>query len=109
MSKLVLDFQVPPNYDKNTITQIVRAICTQVNSLSEGKITASYSATSVAPSSTAQQYSVGDKIWDTQTTVTGASVAPGNAAQYVRIGWVCTTAGTGATAVFKEMRVLVGT
>lgn len=103
MSKLVLDFRVPDKYDKQTVTDIVRAICNQVNMLSEGSITARYQAQVSVPASVAAQ--VGDIVWDSNTTVRG-SVAPGVASSYVRTGWICTVAGNPAT--WQEMRVLTG-
>jgi hypothetical protein len=104
VSKLVLDLRVPEKYDRSAIAEIIRAVCTQVNTLSEGRITARYQAQVSVPASVAAQ--VGDIIWDSNTTVR-PSVAPGVASSYVRIGWVCTVASpTGAS--FEEMRVLTG-
>jgi hypothetical protein len=103
--RLILDFQVPPQYDRQTISGIVRAICNQVNQLSEGSITARYSASASVPSGSAVSHAVGDFISDSNATVRG-SVAPGVAAQYVRTGWVCTVAGSPGT--FQEVRVLTG-
>ena len=101
MSKLVLEFRVPAEYNKQTLTDIIRAICTQVNMLSEGSISARYQAQiSVPAGSVAAQ--VGDIVWDSNTTVRG-SVAPAVAASYVRLGWVCTVAGTPGT--WQEIRV----
>lgn len=107
MSKLVLDFKVPDKYNKQVITDIVRAICNQVNGLSEGKIQANYQATTVVPgSSVAAQ--VGDKVWDSNTTVRNGTVggAGGTVMNYVRLGWVCTVADV-VTPTWKEMRVPV--
>lgn len=108
MSKLVLDLRVPADYDKQAFTEIIRAVCNQVNQLSEGQITARYQAQSSVPTGTGVSYQVGDIIWDSNQTVRG-SVAPGIAASYVREGWICTAPGTGATATFVEKRVLTGT
>jgi hypothetical protein len=105
VGKLKFDFQVPDKYDRQTISQIVRAICNQVNQLSEGTITARYQAQSAIPSGTAVSYAQGDIIWDTSPSVLG-SVAPGVASQYVRLGWVCTAPGSPGT--LKEIRVLIG-
>ena len=104
MSRLVLDLQVPVAYDRQSLAGILRAICNQVNQLSEGQIQARYSAQSVVPTATISAQ-VGDIIWDLNTTVR-ASVAPGLAASYVRLGWVCNVAGTPGT--FQELRVLTG-
>ena len=104
MSKLLLDLRVSEKYDKATLTDIIRKICTQVNQLSEGQITARYQAQASVPSSVAAQ--VGDVVWDSNATVRG-SVAPGLAASYVRIGWICNVASP-TNATFQEMRLLTG-
>lgn len=104
--KLVLEAEVPAKYDRQTITSIVRAICNQVNGLSEGSISARYQATTAIPSGSAVSYAVGDIVWDSNPTVI-SSVAPGVAASYLRLGWCCTTAGSPGT--LKEIRVLIGT
>jgi hypothetical protein len=105
VSKLLLDLRVPNEYKKSDLTDIIRAICQQVNTLSEGRISARYQAQSSSPSSVAA--AVGDVTWDSNTTVRG-SVAPGVASSYVRIGWVCTV-GSPTNATWQEMRVLTGT
>lgn len=105
LSKLVLDFQMPDRYDKQTITTLIRAICNQVNTLSEGKIQANYQATTVVPgSSVAAQ--VGDKVWDSNTTVRSGTIA-GAVGNYVRLGWVCTVADP-VNPTWQEMRVGIG-
>ena len=104
MSKLNLDGQVPPDYKKSDFSQILRIICNQANALAEGRMSARYQAQSSVPVSVAA--SVGDIVWDSNTTVR-ASVAPGLAASYVRIGWVCTV-GSPTNATWQEMRVLTG-
>ena len=105
MSRLILDFQVPANYDKSNISNLIRQITTQVNQLSEGKISARYSASTAVPSGSAESHAKGDIQWDSNPTVSG-SVAPGVAAQYVRVGWICTVDGSPGT--WQEMRVLTG-
>lgn len=104
MSKLVLDFKVPSAYDRSSFSEIIRAICSQVNTLSEGRISAKYQAQVSVPTSVAA--AVGDMVWDSNTTVRG-SVAPGVAASYVRTGWVCTVESP-TNATWVEMRVLTG-
>jgi hypothetical protein len=108
LSKLLLELLVPSRYDPQALTSIVRAVCLQVNQLSEGQITAKYNAQVSVPSGASISYQVGDFIADSNQTVRG-SVAPGLAASYVREGWICTSPGTGATATFVEKRVLTGT
>jgi len=104
MSKLVLDFKVPSDYKKSDFAEIIRAICTQVNILSEGRISARYQAQVSSPASVAA--SVGDVVWDSNATVR-ASVAPGVASSYVRLGWICNV-GSSTNATWQEMRVLTG-
>ena len=105
MSKLVLSQLVPSKYDKVDLTSIVQAICTQINLVSEGRLAGRYQAQASVPVSVAA--AVGDVIWDSNCTVRG-SVAPGVAASYVRLGWIC-TAGSETAPTFVEWRVLTGT
>ena len=104
MSKLVLDLKVPADYKKPDLQEIIRAICTQVPILSEGRISARYQAQVSVPTSVAAN--VGDIVWDSNTTVR-PSVAPGVASSYVRLGWVCNVASP-TNATWQEMRVLTG-
>jgi hypothetical protein len=46
VSKLLLELRVPNEYKKSDLTDIIRAICQQVNTLSEGRISARYQAQS---------------------------------------------------------------
>ena len=105
MSKLLLDVRVPTDYKRGDLADIIRIICQQVNDLSEGRISARYQAHTAIPAGSAVSYAKGDIVWDSNPTVT-ASVAPGIAASYVRLGWVCVAPGSPGT--FKEMRVLTG-
>lgn len=105
MSRLSLGQNIPREFDCQVVTNIIRAICIQVNQLSEGQLSARYNAQASVPTGTAVAYAVGDIVFDSNTTVR-ASVAPGLAASYVRIGWICTAPGTPGT--FQEMRVLTG-
>jgi hypothetical protein len=104
VSKLVLDQKVPADYRKDVMTEIIRAICNTVNTISEGKLTALYNAQASVPTSTAVSFAVGDFIPDSNCTVRGAA-----GSQYVRIGWRCVSPGSGATATFVESRELTGT
>src|SRR3990167_10977945 len=106
MSKLVLELQVPDKYDKPTLARVIQAICYQVNLLSEGSITARYQAQASVPSSSAVAYVQGDMVWDSNPTVR-ASVAPGVASNYVRLGWLSVAPGKPGT--FVEVRTLTGT
>ena len=104
MSKLVLDLKVSDKYDKASLSEVIRAICNQVNTLSEGRIQARYQAQVSVPASVAA--GVGDITWDSNTTVR-PSVAPGVAASYVRLGWVCTVADP-TNSTWQEIRTLTG-
>jgi hypothetical protein len=104
LSKLILDLKVSEKYDKATLADVIRAICSQVNILSEGRLSARYQAQVSVPASVAA--AVGDIVWDSNTTVR-PSVAPGVASSYVRIGWVCTVESP-TNATWQEMRVLTG-
>jgi hypothetical protein len=104
VSKLVLDLKVPSEYKKSDLAEIIRVICNQVNTLSEGKITARYQSQESVPVSVSA--AVGDVIWDSNATVR-PSVAPGVASSYVRLGWICTVESATAPT-FQEMRVLTG-
>lgn len=105
MSKLVLDLKVTPEYEPQAVKDIIRAICNQVNALSEGRITAKYQASSVAPSGSVVAYTQGDIVWNSNPTELN-SVAPGVAAKYILIGWMNVSAGSPGT--IKELRVLTG-
>lgn len=106
MSKLVLEFQVPEEYDRSDFQDIIKAICTQVNLHAEGRLSGRYAAAASAPAGSAVAYAVSDITWDSNATVRG-SIAPGVAANYVRLGWICTVAGRPGT--HEEIRVAVGT
>lgn len=106
MSKLNLELKVPSGYEKAAVSEIIRAICGQVNSLSEGRIAARYAAFSIAPTGSATPYDESDIVWDMNVTVK-SSVVPGLPIDYVRLGWVNNVAGSPGT--FQEIRVPVGT
>jgi len=103
MSKLVLDLRVPDRYDKQVMTDIVRAICNQVNSLSQGEITARYQAQSVAPgSSVAAQ--IGDVVWNSNPTVVSGTITGSLVGNYIIEKWIC-TASDPVNPVWIETRV----
>ena len=108
LSKLVLDLVVPDKYDKQVFSGIVRSICSQVNSLSEGSIQARYQASTSNPTvNAAVSYAQGDIVWNSQPSEL-SSVAPGVAAKYCLAGWLCTSPGIGPAATFTEIRWLTG-
>jgi len=97
-------FYVPNQYNMLDATLTVRAICQQVNDLSEGKMRAHYNAASTAPAGV-EAAATGDLVRDSNLTVQ-ANIAPGIAANYVRLGWVCTGYGTPGT--WNELRFFTG-
>lgn len=104
MSKLILDLKVPNEYKRSDFVEIIRALQTQTNLHGEGRMAARYQAQATMPSSVAA--AVGDIVWDSNATVRG-SVAPGLAASYVRLGWIC-TAPSLTNALWQELRLLTG-
>lgn len=80
--------------------QILTQIIEQLNSLSEGLVAASTTATTAAPTTGAHQE--GDFIRNSAPTVAGAA-----GSQYVVIGWICVAAGTPGT--WMPCRCLTGT
>lgn len=101
MSRLILDFQVPATYDRQTIATIVRDLCVQVNLVSEGRIVGYYNADSAAPSSSMVAGQIGDQVRNLSPSETGTG-----GSKYVVTGWICTAAGTPGT--WLPMRALTG-
>ena len=107
MSRVTADNRLTVTYDKGNVEGVLRGVCNQLNNLSEGRLDARYQAQASVPSNTSVNFAKGDITWDSNPTVRG-SVAPGLAASYVRLGWVCVAPGSGATATFQEIRTLTG-
>ena len=105
MSKLSLDQGVSTVYSPQSLANIIRSICGQLNNLSEGRLAARYNAQASVPTGTAVAYAVGDFIPDNNCTVS-ASVVAGLGAAYIRLGWVCVAPSPSAT--LQEVRVLTG-
>lgn len=105
MSRLSLELKVPAGYEKAAFSEIVRAICQQINVVSEGKITARYNAVTVAPSGSAVAYAPGDFVADINATV-GASIGSGVPLAYIRQGWINVAAGSPGT--IQELRIPTG-
>ena len=106
MSRLP-DPNLPDSYDKASLASVLRGIINQVNSTSEGAGAGRYQAQSVAPSATAVNLATADITWNSNPTEVG-SVISGLAANYITLGWIATSPGTGASATQKEIRVLTG-
>ena len=103
LSKLILDYKVPPKYDAQSFADIVRVICNQVNLESEGKIQARYQSQASIPASVAAQ--VGDVVWNSNPTVTNGTVTGALVGNYIVEKWICTVSDP-ANATWKEVRVL---
>lgn len=103
MSKLFLDFKVPATYEKQTWTDIIRAICSQENLHAEGRIAARYQSRNTAPASVAG--SLGDVVWNTNPTVINGTVTGTLVGNYIVEKWICTVADQN-NATWKEVRVL---
>lgn len=80
--------------------QILTSVIEQLNSLSDGLVSASTTATTAPP--TTGPHQEGDFIRNSAPTVAGAA-----GSQYVVIGWICTAAGTPGT--WRPCRCLTGT
>ena len=96
MSKLNVTPRLP--VDAET-TRWYREVAQQVNGLSEGLITASYTANTAAP--TTGTWAKGDYVKNSAPAELGAA-----SSKYVILGWVCTAAGTPGT--WLQSRTLTG-
>lgn len=103
MSKLVLDLMVSDKYDRQTMTEIIRAICNQENANAEGKIAGRYQSQSSIPASVAG--SPGDVVWNLNPTVVNGTVTGTLVGNYIVEKWICTV-GSPTNATWKEVRVL---
>ncbi|WP_354686688.1 hypothetical protein [Cupriavidus necator] len=82
-----------------TLTRVLTDIATQLNSLSEGRISAATNADTAPP--TTGEHQVGDYVRNSAPAELGAV-----GAKYVVLGWVAVAAGTPGT--WKECRSLTG-
>ena len=85
------------------MTEIIRSICNQTNSLSEGRLAARYQAQASIPASVAA--SVGDVVWNSNPTVVNGTVTGTLVGNYIVEKWICTV-GDPSNATWKEVRVL---
>lgn len=81
------------------LTQILPAIATQVNAVSEGRVTGSHNALQAAP--TTGLWMQGDFVRNLKPVVLGAA-----GSQYIVTGWMCTASGQPGTWV--QCRSLTG-
>jgi len=103
LSRLDLSQKVPAQYERQAFADIIRAICGQVNPLSEGRIAGRYQSQASMPSSVAA--AVGDVVWNSNTTVINGTVTGTLVGNYIVEKWICTT-GSPTNATWKEVRVL---
>ena len=99
MSKVLATSRIPAEYNRQTFYEILSAIQTQLNALSEGQLVAAYNAYTAAP--TTGTYAIGDYIRNSAPAEAGSA-----SSMYVILGWVCTASGTPGTWV--EVRALTG-
>ena len=106
MSRVSQDPRLPIlgsiDYEKNLsfqLTRILREIAQQLNSLSEGRVFATYNANTAAP--TTGDYFQGDYVKNSEPAEAGSG-----GSKYVILGWVCVASGTPGT--WNECRVLTG-
>ena len=99
MSKLNLYLKLPTQYDRAQLADMFREIETQVNQLSEGYLTARYTAKAAAP--TTGTWRQGDVVYNNAPAEAGTA-----GGKYVVTGWICTVSGTPGTWV--QSRALTG-
>lgn len=97
--KLLLDTRVPAEYNRLTMTEIIRQIQTFVNLLAEEKIVAHYRAYTSAP--TTGDWAQGDFVRNSTPSELGSA-----SSKYVILGWICTASGSPGT--WLQCRVLTG-
>jgi hypothetical protein len=97
--RLAVSQRVQPQYNLQTMAAVLRDIETQLNQLSEGRVTAVTNARAAVPSGATQPYQVGDFVKNsTPSEVTAGGLS------YVNLGWVNTVAGLPGT--WEECRAL---
>lgn len=103
MSKLSnLYLKIGNEYKRADMSDVLRAICTQVDGLTAGGIAYLDNAASAAPTGSAVAYASGDMVRKLNPTVQGTV-----GAQYVTAAFLCVADGSPGTWV--EFRGLTGT
>lgn len=97
MSKLNLTNKVLDTYNRQAYFDILRQIQEQLNSLSEGKIKATYNAQASVP--TTGIYAVGDFVANAAPSELGVA-----SSKYVLKGWLCVASPN----TFVQQRILTG-
>ena len=96
--RLALRNIVPPEYNRLAFQQIVDALQTQINGISEGVMAAQTNAQTTVP--TTGDYAVGDFVAKSNPVEAGAA-----GSKYIITGWICTAV---SPLTFKEARCLTG-
>lgn len=91
--------RTPKMFADADTTRFYSEVARQVNALSEGRLAASYSARTSAP--TTETWAKGDQVRNSNPAEAG-----GAGSKYVVTGWICTAGGTPGT--WLEMRTLTG-
>ena len=95
-----MKINITPKTNENAQeTQWRKSIASQVNALSEGRLSASYGALTAAP--TQGTWVVGDFVLNSAPAELGAA-----SSKYLIHGWRCTVSGTPGT--WLQMRTLTG-
>ena len=97
-----LEQRLGPEYRRVDMAEIIRAIGTQLDGITEGGIAFFHGAMTAAPTSSAVPYTQGDLIWNAKPSLMGTV-----GAQYTLAGWRCVADGSPGTWV--EMRFFTGT
>lgn len=98
MSKLNLTNRVPEQYNRQAVYEALNAVQNQVNSLSEGRIVATYNAQTSVP--TTGSYNVGDFVPNSNISELGTA-----GSKYVLRGWICSDSDP---LTFLQCRLLTG-
>lgn len=97
-----LSERLPTEYRRGDLADILRAIGSQLDGITEGGIAYFHGAMTAAPTSSSVPYTQGDMIWNAKPSVMGTV-----GAQFTIAGWRCVVDGSPGTWV--EMRWLTGT
>lgn len=93
------DLRLPQSYDASSLANVLRTIVTQLNNLSEGRLTARDTGNVAAP--TTGSAAQGDIVFNSTPTELGSG-----GSKYVVLGWICVADGSPGT--WQPMRVLTG-
>ena len=94
MGKIVISSRLPLNYQHGQVQTLLREAENQLNALAEGRVAATYNAHTAAPTGTAQSYSQGDFIRNSEPSELGTA-----GSMYVIFGFLCVAGGSPGTWV----------